>query len=672
MATEDFPIRDKKTDDATLDVADLVRMFEESEESTYDARKQAERDRDYYDHKQLTSEELSVLDKRKQPPVIANRIQPKINFLVGLEKDQRIDPRALPRTPKHEQDADGASQALKYVADSEDYDQKRSGVWKNMLIEGAGGISVSVEPSKYNGSGSRQYPEAEATQQYDIVIRRVAWDRMFADPHSSEADYSDAGYLGVVVWMDFGEALAQYGEEGREALETTMQTSPSDTYDDKPKFNLWADKKRKRVRICQIWIKREEQWYFAEYTKGGILKSGPSPYVTDKGESDCELMFQSAYVSRDNDRYGLVRIMISLQDEINKRRSKALHLLNTSQIVMTQGAVDDVEKARTEAARPDGTIVVNSLGGSIDEHFRFNTRTDLAVGQVQLLQESKNELDQIGPNATMMGEKAKGSAAASGKAIIASQQGGMMEVGDLLDNLRHLDMRVFRAVWNRIRQFWTAEKWIRTTDDERNVKWVGMNVDPMQIHAAMQQNPQMQEKIAGIVSNVAELDCDIIIDEAPDSVTPALEQWQALVELKKYDAAGELPYRALIEAAPNLRNKDKIFEQMDKAAQAKSQNPQAQQAQQLAMLTGQAQIHLTEADAQLKEAQARKALADSQAGQPLEPLTMPAAYADLQKTLAETEYTRARTDSIIQDTQLAPIQMIERAHVDRLQKQPAI
>ena len=330
-------------------------------------------------------------------------------------------------------------------------------------------------------------------------------------------------------------------------------------------------------------------------------------------------------------------------------------------------------KGRTEAARPDGTIVVNAVGGSIDEHFRFNTRTDLAFGQVQLLQKSKNELDQIGPNATMMGEKAKGSSAASGKAIIASQQGGMMEVGDLFYNLRHLDMRVFQRVWNWIRQFWTAEKWIRTTDDERNVKWVGMNVDPMQIlrRAAMQQNPQMQEKMAGIVSNVAELDCDIIIDEAPDSVTPALEQWQALVELKKYDAAGELPYRALIEAAPNLRNKDKIFEQMDKAAQAKSQNPQAQQAQQLAMLTGQAQIHLTEADAQLKEAQARKALADSQAGQPLEPLTMPAAYADLQKTLAETEYTRARTDSIIQDTQLAPIQMIERAHVDRLQKQPA-
>jgi hypothetical protein len=42
--------------------------------------------------------------------------------------------------------------------------------------------------------------------------------------------------------------------------------------------------------------------------------------------------------------------------------------------------------------------------------------------------------------------------------------------------------------------------------------------------------------------------------------------------------------------------------------------------------------------------------------------------------LAEIEYTRARTDSIIQDTRLAPVQMVEKARMDRLgmmQKQPA-
>ena len=135
--------------------------------------------------------------------------------------------------------------------------------------------------------------------------------------------------------------------------------SPSQTYDDKPKFSLWADKKRKRVRICQIWIRRDDAWYFAEFTKGGILKAGPSPYRTDKGESDCELFFQSAYVDRDNNRYGFVRELIPLQDEVNKRRSKALHLMSVNQLHYEEGAVDDIERARKEMNRPDGTIKYN-------------------------------------------------------------------------------------------------------------------------------------------------------------------------------------------------------------------------------------------------------------------------------------------------------------------------
>jgi hypothetical protein len=63
-------------------------------------------------------------------------------------------------------------------------------------------------------------------------------------------------------------------------------------------------------------------------------------------------------------------------------------------------------------------------------------------------------------------------------AILASQQGGMIQLGELLDNLRHLDKRAFLAVWARVRQYWTAEKWVRVTDDERNVKWLGLNLDP--------------------------------------------------------------------------------------------------------------------------------------------------------------------------------------------------
>ena len=541
-----------ESDDGRLDVGDLCRMFEQSEDATLEARGNSERDRDYLDGIQHSAQEIAVLERRRQPIVTDNRIKTKIDFLVGLEKQQRIDRRALPRTPKHEEDADGATQALRYICHTENHDDKRSGVWRNMLVEGAGGIRVYVEPSRKN------YGQGEM----EIRIDYVSWDRMFWDPHSSRPDFSDAAYLGIVIWMDFDDALAKY-PEGKEALDTTMATH-SDTYDDKPKFSSWADKKRKRVRICQMWIKRDDSWHFAEFTKGGILKAGPSPYLTDTGESDCELFFQSAFINRENERYGYVREMISPQDEINKRRSKTLHIMNSKQIVMAQGAVNDVEKARAEAARPDGVIVVNPpVNGGIGDNFTFQSDTTMAEGNFKLLVEAQNSIDLKGPNATMLGDKAQGSSSASGKAIIASQQGGMISLGDLTDNLRHLDLRVFRAIWNRIRQFWTAEKWVRTTDDERNIKWVALNVDRGQWGMLMQQDPTAAQRVAGIVGSVAELDCDIIIDEAPDNLTPQLEQFQALVELKKLDINNELPLRAFIETVPNLKNRAKFLELMD-------------------------------------------------------------------------------------------------------------
>lgn len=588
-------MEDRLTASEGLTVADLVSMFETAEEASQDARKQSERDRDYHDNKQLSAEEKAVLKKRRQPEYIDNRIKTKIDYLVGLEKQQRINPKAQPRTPVHEQDADAATQALTYVADTEQFDYKRSGIWRNLLIEGAGGMSVAVE------TNHRGEPE--------IRLRRVAWDRMFWDPHSAEVDFSDAGYLGTVQWMDYDDALRLY-PDAKEALDATMSAvAHSDTYDDRPKWNLWADKKRRRVRIVQIWLKKGDEWHFAEFTKGGILKAGPSPYVDDQGRSDCELIFQSSYADRDNNRFGLVRELISLQDAINKRNSKALHALNTVQVVARKGAVDDIERARVEAARPDGWIEVNSINDRLDADFQFTTRSDLAQGQVMLLQEAKNSIDLKGPNATAMGDKAQGAAAASGKAIIASQQGGMVSLGDLLDNLRHLDKRVFRAIWNRIRQFWTAEKWIRVTDDERNVKWVGFNVDPMRQSQISMLPPDKQEMIAGMVGSVAEMDCDITIDEAPDSTVPALEQFEALVNLKQFDVNNELPFRALVVAAPNLKNRDKVLKAMD---ERQEQNPVQQAAQQIQLASAEAKVRVDQANAGLKEAQTAKTMIEAQ------------------------------------------------------------
>ena len=652
-----------------LTVADLVRLFEESEGASINAREQSERDRDYLDNKQYTAEELAEFEKRGQPPTIDNRIKTKIDYLVGVEKQQRIQPKAMPRTPKHENDADGASQGIKYVADEEDYDKKRSAVWRNMLVEGSGGFSVSVEPSKYAARMDPAQMMASTAmtppQEYDIRIRKIAWDRMFADPHSSELDYSDAGYLGAVLWMDEVDALEQYRDnpDAAEIIADTMgSVTASQTFDDKPIYSVWADRKRKRVRIVQMWIKRAGEWYFAEYTKGGILKSGKSPYVTDKGESDCELIYQSAYVDRDNNRYGMVREMISLQDEINKRRSKSLHLLNVSQVVYEDGAVDDIGAFHRESVKPDGKMKV-APGALANKRIEFNTRSDLAEGHFKLLEEAKNAIDLKGPNATEMGDKTGGSNAASGKAIIASQQGGMIQVGDLMDNLRHLDKRVFRAIWYRIRQFWTAEKWIRVTDDERNVKWVGLNVDPQQIEMFKQANPEAAKRIAGAVGSVAELDCDIIIDEAPDGLTPQLEQFQSLVELKKYDAGNEIPFKMIVQAMPNLRNKDVLLEQMDQP------NPQAQEAAEIQKAGAVAQVKETESKAALNLAKAQAEGMPDQAA-PMQPreeelpleIRIAQAVAEIMDKKAAANQKNAAANKLDTEAMLAPAKLMHDAH----------
>jgi hypothetical protein len=648
-------LKEAKESDGLLSVTDLVEMFEASEDATYSARQKSERDRDYVDNIQLTAAEITALEKRGQPPIIINRIKRSVEFLKGYELSQRVDPKVLPNTPQHEEDANGAEQALRYVAKSQRLDYKRSKVWSNLLVEGMAGYRVSVKPYKDG---------------YNVTVDRIPWDRMFYDPHSSEADFSDAKYIGAVRWMDFDDALAEYPDSAN-ALEWTLdQASISDTYDDNPKHMVWADKKRKRVRVVQIWIKQQEQWFWAEYTKGGILKSGPSPYQNDKGESDCELIFASAYVNRDNERYGLVREMIGPQDEINKRRSKALHLLNTEQTISEEGVVNDVEKARRERARPDGWTVV-APGALADERIKFETRTDLANGHMQLLQEAKNEIDMIGGNIALQGNALQ-KTSASGKAIIASQQGGAMEIAPLMDELRDLDIRLFRAIWARIRQFWTAEKWVRVTDDERNVKWVGLNVDPQRAQMIAQQSPQFAGKIAGVVSNVAELDCDIDIDDAPDGLTPQLEQFQSLVELKKMDANGELPFRAILTAMPNLRNKAQVLAQMDKAQE---KPPEVQQIEQhmmgLQMAGAEAQVQETQASAQLKQAQAFKAVQD--AGAPMQGEAGPS-LAELSETQARIHDTHAaaglkeaQTQKVYQDIQLAPEKMAQEMALKRQQ-----
>ena len=169
-----------------IELTDRIRKFEEAEQASQDGRREAEKARDYYDGRQLTAEELKALKSRKQPPVIENLIQPKVDYLCGLERQTRTDPKAYPRTAAHEDDANAVTDALRYVADDQRVDIKRSAVFQNMLVEGYGGIEVIAK---------------RVRNAIDPVLLHISWDRLFYDPHSCKPDFSDAEYLGFITWM---------------------------------------------------------------------------------------------------------------------------------------------------------------------------------------------------------------------------------------------------------------------------------------------------------------------------------------------------------------------------------------------------------------------------------------------------------------------------------------
>lgn len=576
----------------------LVAMFEEADDVCRSGRDDAMRGRDYYDGRQLTAEQIKALNKRKQPIVIENLVQPKVDYLCGLERQTRTDPKAYPRTMAHDDDANAATDALRYVADDQGIDVKRSAVFQNMLVEGYGGVEVTA---------------ARVRNAIDPVVTHIEWSRLFYDPHSSRADFSDANYMGFITWMDESAAVERW-PEGAAAIKTTLDAGVS--FEDKPTHVSWSDK-RKRVRIVTIYCLVQGVWCRSVFTRGGELEPlAPSPFIDENGNPECALILQSAYIDRDNDRYGIVRNLFSLQDEVNKRRGKFLHLSNSRQVRIGASVQVDAETVRKEMSQPDGVIVAES--GDLE----ILGSGDMAAGHFQLLAEAKAAIQMVGPNATMQGKAGQDQ---SGRAILALQQGGMTEMAPLLDGLRDFNIRLFRSVWNRIRQFWTGERWVRVTDDEKNVRFSGLNVtkgviaaqkimeavkagkitqeQAQQMAMQIQSDPSMQQP----ANAIAEMDVDIQIDEVQNAPTLQIEQFEQLAKIAPMAPPEFIPavFEMMIEAS-NLRNKDKLREIVQQKQQP---NPMVEQQQQIARAGAQAEVEKTQSETAKNMASAQAAMA---------------------------------------------------------------
>ena len=614
----DQPGKDEAGEPTEFDLHSFLRDFRDAYDDTQIEREVAQRCRDYYDGYQLTEAEIATLTKRKQPPVVFNRIGPKIDTLIGWEKKLRTDPKAFPRVPSKEDDANSCTDALRYVVQANKFDQKRSAAFENMAIEGVGAGKVIV----------KDYGKKD---EKTICIEDVPWDRFYRDPHSRDKFFADAAFLGEVLWMYEEDVLDEFSQDKpRDEIESIIEGAYNEewntgTYGDRPRFS-WADSKRRRIMVMHHRFRNDGEWWEVVFCRGGFLVDPvASQYLDEEGKPDCDLVAASVYCDSNNRRYGAVKRMLDPQDEINKRRSKALHASGTTRVIAEQGAVKSIQQARQEAARPDGWIEVRA-----GKRFEIAKDPQLEVSQMQMLQEAKNEIDVIGVNPSLGGDQN----APSGRAQEMLQSAGLTEYSKLFEACDQWALMIYQKIWLRVRQYWTAEKWIRVTDDERNLRWVRLNhpvtlgeafqqvaakrqVPVQQVVAEWMQNtgeviqgpndPKLQE-VVRTQNDIGDLEVDIILDDAPEAVTVQSEQFQALVQMKQADPTS-ISTKTLIKAS-SLRNKDELLRDLENQVPPQVQQQMAmlqQQNQQLQGITQKLYTNLQKAQLDLKAAKTENA-----------------------------------------------------------------
>lgn len=549
--------------------AQLVQWVDDAESYFYEPNERAQRDRDYYDGRQWSEEDAQDRQSLGRAVICINRIARKVRFMKGFEAANRTSAKALPRTPAHEQSADTITEGLRYVADLTRIDQKFSNAYEYLLIEGIEAIEV----------GARQSPDNSIDP--DAIL--IPWDRFIYDPYSREKDFSDARYLGKQAWYDLDTAVAKWTQRESVLQGAVNDYVNSEIYEDRPQWNINTTD-RQRLRVVALYFKQGVTWMYALFCRSGwIEEPAPSVFVDEYGHPECPIIAGCALINTDNERYGFVREMIDVQDEINVRHSNDIDFSKMRQTVGEKGAVADVNESKRELQKPNGHV-------EITRGLRFDVlpTSDLASRNLEALTLAKNEIELMGPNAAMIG---KDNRAPSGRAIIASQEGGTYELSPFMDCHHDFKLRVYRAIWHRIKQFWQSEKWIRVTDDEDKLRFIGLNAPVTYGQLIAQQNggqipPEMQIQYGPLLNqqaytqnHVAYLDMDIVIDDVAHSAIVQQEQFDNLINLAKI-AGPQIPFTAILQAS-SIRDKDKIIKEI-KDSQQQQQQAQVQQAELLA------------------------------------------------------------------------------------------
>jgi hypothetical protein len=588
----------------------LKRMFKNAIDATAENDLLAIRDREFFDGDQLSHEDRIELGKRGAPLFYNNKVAPGINGVFGIIDAAENDPQCYPRNSNARQSADIATKLLRYVSDTTDWKKVKKGCSENFIIQGVCAAIVECHP--HSKSGKNQ-----------ITATRIRWEDFFYDPLSRDSDFSDAVFMGTAIWRDANQVKAQFPEQYEEMGDPFGDIGGMfGNKGDLESRACWIDAKRKRLRIVDIYYLDDTgEWNRAIFCEKGLFYFGVSEYKDEHGSSVNPICAETYEIKQDNTRYGAIRNMIELQKEVNARRSKMLQLTNHRQVKQTQlnAPAANAAIAKREAAKADGAIPFG---------WESVVASDMAQGQMLLMNQSAADLDRLCPTPAILGRIT--SSNESGRARQILQQAGYTELARAFSRLEDLELAVYRQMWLRIKQYYDEPMEIRVSGQIKAPEFMTINEPVVEMHPQPVAGPDGQPMIdhttghpmmqmaavqVGQKNIPAEMDMEIIISTTPDSATIDQEVWNAMTEMAR--SLGISPadptFDMILKLSP-IPNIDEKIEQIKamRVEAAEANAAQTQQQQQIQAAGLQSELALKTAKTSKDNANAAKSTADAE------------------------------------------------------------
>lgn len=391
-------------------------------------RKNAIRCYQYRENEQWTASERGDLRKRKQPETINNQVSVTVARQVGQFVKLKVRTAFAGRNSVDDDSADTLSELFLYVRQNTQMEFEERDVFEDGTICGYGVFDVGVS--------------FDDLLQPEITVEHENPFDVLPDPKSRKYDWNeDAQHIFRVKWVDLKDAQERFPSKAN-MMHGLFSDATRGLLGDVDVFrnNNFIRQDRMQLKIAEVQYKVKEKQTLLIFPDGStILKEDADPAkiaaTKKKGTEILELdrldtvLWQGTFTAgvllehkklkrkifrwvpyyvhrkQNGEPFSEIFIALPMQDAINKRESKALHLLTTNQSIYEEGAIEDKTQTALEIARPDGQIEV---ARGFFEKFKLEKNVELAQAQMQMHTLSQTDFKRIvGINPEALGERSE-------------------------------------------------------------------------------------------------------------------------------------------------------------------------------------------------------------------------------------------------------------------------